>query len=188
MTSEAQPARTEDDELAARTAALRSAFDRAFADAPTAEREAGEPLLAVGVAGHGYALRLRELAGLFADRKILALPSAAPGMLGLTGLRGTLLPVYSLAAALGHTSLPDPPRWLVVAVAGPERQLGLAFDLFEGYLRVSRSQLGTAADPSRPHVPETLRVGEQTRAIVSIASVAAAIAKRADSARLGRET
>lgn len=171
----------------ARVAALRSAFDQTFGVAPISETGALEDLIAIRVGDDPYAVRRSELVGLMADRKIVPLPSALPGLLGLTSLRGALLPVYSLGAALGYPSPPRPPRWMAVTLAARDQPLGLAFDEFERYLRVRSDQLGAAPELSPSHVREILRGADHARPVIRAASVAADIAQRAERARLGRE-
>ena len=155
---------------AANTAAeLRTEFDRTYAIPPSSQGlEPIEGLLAVRVAGDPYALRISEISGLANDRKIVALPSPISELLGVAGIRGGLVSVYSLAALLGYNFDGETPRWL--ALCGTEEHVGFAFHEFEGYLRVPRSQIYSApqADAERIHVKEVARTGELVRAVVSI--------------------
>jgi chemotaxis signal transduction protein len=121
--------------LADRAAGLRSQFDRGFAVAPSAETATVEDLLAVRLAGQGFALRLREIAGLFADKKITRLPGAGVTLLGMVGIRGAIAPVYDLQRLLGLAAAKTS-RWLVTASAAP---VAFAFERFEGQLRGDHS-------------------------------------------------
>jgi purine-binding chemotaxis protein CheW len=167
-------------ELPGNTAeALRRAFDHSFATARGAERPEYESILAIRIAGHPYAVRLREIASLQADRRIVAFPSHIPYFLGLIGLRGVMVPVYDLRAMLGYTVVPDP-RWLLL-VRAPEL-VGLGFDLFEAHLRMEPGQHSSthAEVPPAQHVSGLVRTAEATRPLIHIASLLQAIAACAD--------
>lgn len=156
-------------ELTDRAADLRRAFDRSFAEAPVQGLEALEALVGLRVAGTSYAIRLREIASLLVDRRIVRLPSSAPSLLGVSGIRGTVAPVYSLRTILGHASSSESPRWLVLAQAA---HVGFAFEEFDGYLRVPRAEIvQSAAGVGHAHVSEVARTHEAVRPIVSLSSV-----------------
>jgi chemotaxis signal transduction protein len=163
--------------LAERAQALRAAFDRSFAEAPLGAPEADHDLLAIRIAGDAYAIRLAEVAGVYADRRIVALPSAVLECLGIVGFRGSICPVYELGALLGY-----PParacRWVLLARGA--QTVGLAFPELEAHLRVRRNLLGAEADQgrSRQHVRGVVSVGDALRPIVDLPSIVEAIKQR----------
>jgi chemotaxis signal transduction protein len=161
--------------LEQRLLGFRRAFDQAFAVAPITAVEAFEDLLAVRVAGDPYALRVREITGLVASRKIVPLPSRRPELLGVAGNRGSLVAVYSLAALLGYGADSKPASWL--ALAGSGEPIGLGFEEFEGFLRVRSGDVHAAhaAEGAKPHVAQVVVVGNQARRIVDIPSTLAAL-------------
>ena len=113
--------------LASQLEELRAAFDRTFAFAE--QDQAGAQyvdVLAIRVAEQGYALRLAEVLAVHAERKLVPVPSPAPELLGLVGLRGLVAPVYDLRRLLGHAAGPTP-RWL--ALARGTSAIGFAFDI-----------------------------------------------------------
>ncbi|MDC8758556.1 chemotaxis protein CheW [Janthinobacterium fluminis] len=126
--------------------ALRRQFDDGFAQAPAALAAAPLALLAIRAGDCAYALRLAQIAGLHADRHITALPGALPALLGVSGFRGQVAPVYDLAALLGHERAAAP-RWLVL-VRGPQ-PLALAFDAFENHFTAAAEQI-MPAGAARP--------------------------------------
>src|SRR5207237_842497 len=133
-----------------RGAELRRAFDRSFAEAPRSDVTSLEDLLEITVGVTPYALRITEVAGLFVDRKITPLPTTVPELLGITGFRGSILPVYDLAGMLAYpVATATKPRWLAIAAALP---VGLAFEGFDSHQRIPR-------DASAPQV----RRGSQVR-------------------------
>ncbi|MET7418769.1 chemotaxis protein CheW [Dactylosporangium sp. NPDC005555] len=123
-----------------RLAELRDSFDSSFAD-PHREQVAGfDDLLAIRVGGHRYALRLTQAAGLFPDRPVTRLPGPLPSLLGVASFRGSIVPVYDLAAVFGHPAAgpaekgSKAARWLVLAAGEP--LVALAFEELDGHLRV----------------------------------------------------
>ena len=87
--------------LAVRAEALRSAFDRSFAEPAHFDTTPMADLLAFHAGSQAYALHLSEIAGLFADKKITRLPGRTAALLGIAGFRGAIVPVYDLSALLG---------------------------------------------------------------------------------------
>jgi chemotaxis signal transduction protein len=134
--------------VAAHAAELRIAFDRAFAEPIRFDRRVKEDLLRIRVGAQTCAIRLSEITGLYADRKITPVPGGHSALRGIVGFRGTILPVFDLQVLLGHAGS-DKPRWLVICAAAP---VALAFGGFEGQLRVSREAIMPRS--SMPHASQ----------------------------------
>lgn len=147
---------------------MRAEFDEAFAAPRAGGNGAGEMLVAIRAAGRGYALRMSQIAGLARDRKIVAIPSPLPELLGLAGVRGELVPVYSLSAWLGHGREPTT-RWL--ALCGTGERAGLAFGEIEGQISIQPGQLVAGAGDAGEHVRDWLRVDGENRPIVDVGSI-----------------
>lgn len=159
--------------LATRAADLRSAFDRAFAAPMQTEAVVNQDLLAIRVGGEPYGIRLSEVSGLFVDRPVTQVPASNASLLGIGGFRGAIVPVHSLPILLGH-STSQLPRWLVMAAAVP---IALAFDLFEGHLRVSAGAI-LAQQPqaqTRGYAPDFVHGGGLVRPILHLASLIASL-------------
>lgn len=122
---------------AGRAAEFRLAFDRAFAEPVRIDTAVKDDLLAIRVGGQACAIRLSEITGLFADKKITRVPGSGAALRGIAGFRGAILPVYDLAILLGHSGS-QASRWLVVAAAAP---IALAFETFECQLRIAREEI-----------------------------------------------
>lgn len=122
-------------QMAQRTAELRRDFDRSFAEPPSAGKSASHDLLAIRLDEQHFALRLPDIAGLFADKKITPVPGAGGFLLGIAGFRGVIAPVYDLQGLLGCPAVRNP-RWLVMAASA---SVGFAFAAFDGQLRVPAS-------------------------------------------------
>jgi chemotaxis signal transduction protein len=155
--------------------ALREAFDLSFAQPSSAEATAVESLLEIRVGTARYVLRLADVSGVFADKKITWLPSPVSELLGIAGFRGAVLPVYDLGMLLGY-SRAAAPRWLVVTAAAP---IGLAFEAFGGYLSVRSDavvQVGRAEAVER-HVREVAQ-SEVAMPIIHVPSILETIRNR----------
>jgi len=166
-----------------RAVQMRLEFDQAFARPQAPETPHLENLLAIRLGPKPYALRLSEIAGLFADRSVTALPGDMPALLGIAGLRGTIVPVYDLAALLGHGGTVGGHRWLALAaVAASGASVGVAFPTLDGHLRIPFDDIvahdGTAAD-ARQYVRHFARIGQAARPIVDLAAVLDAIRRQA---------
>jgi chemotaxis signal transduction protein len=164
-----------------RVAELRRAFDRAFASPATRTIGDTEDMLAIRIAGDPYALRVSEMSGLATGKKIAFLPSRRPSVVGIAGVRGSLLVVHSLSVLLGYGPHPSPSTWLALSIG--DDPLGLGFDELEGFLRVRRADVhpvdGTEATQ---HVRDMARVAEGARPVVSIRSTIEILKARAGAA------
>lgn len=160
--------------LAHRALELRHEFDRSFAEPRPEPPQGFMDLLAVRMGGEPFAIALRSVAGLFADKKLTRLPGTAPELLGLASFRGNVIPVYDLGRLLGFAG-EAAPRWIVAATAGP---VALAFDGFEGYRRVPQDRIASAQEASATaHVRELSRDGG-LRFLVDVDSVVAGLRRR----------
>jgi chemotaxis signal transduction protein len=146
--------------LSQQAAALRLTFDCSFAAHNQFETAPSDDLLAIRLATEPWALRVSEIAGVFAGRSITRLPSRVPTLLGIASFRGAILPVYDLQALLGYLPVEATRRWLVVAISAP---IAFAFDGLDGHLRVPR-------DAILPQRAGNGR-GNHTRAFVSAVNV-----------------
>ena len=131
-----------------RAVEMRRAFDRGFAEPTQLGQARTEDLLAIRIGAEACAIRLSEISGLFADKKITRVPGATAALRGIAGFRGTMLPVYDLPMLIGRGASPAP-RWMVIGKAEP---IALAFDGFERQLRV----------PPEAVMPQSARPGVQT--------------------------
>jgi chemotaxis signal transduction protein len=161
----------------ATAAELRAAFDAAFARPRGAGAEDAVALLALRVGGEPLAVRVLETAGLMPARRIVPVPSRRPELLGISGIRGAVVPIYGLARLLRRADDGEP-RWIVLAAAGGEERVGLAVATFERHLVVPAERLRPAATGPGGHAPELLHGEGASRPVLSIPSLVRAITGR----------
>jgi chemotaxis signal transduction protein len=128
----------------ARVEELRRSFNERFAVPRQVASAVTEDLLMVRLAGRRYGIRVAELRGLHEGRKITPLPSTSSALLGLAGIRGDLVPAYSLAALLAcGNEHHNERRWLAIC-GGAATTIALAFTGYEGSVRILESDLHPA--------------------------------------------
>jgi purine-binding chemotaxis protein CheW len=146
---------------------LRSDFDRSFAEPARSHDVEHVELLAIRAGGRPYAIRLSQTSGLHPDRPVTLLPGPLPALLGLAGFAGTAVPIYDLAALLGHP-VTEQPRWLVLATGRP--LLGLAFHELDGHVRMDAAAIVGEDDGGQGPVRGMVTLPGGTRPIVDVPS------------------
>jgi chemotaxis signal transduction protein len=170
--------------ISERAAALRAAFDRTFVEAQHYDSVATADFLSIQVGGDPYMLRLSEIAGFFADKKVTRLPSRVGELSGVSGFRGTMLPVYDLAALLGYP-IAKSARWMAITAEVP---VALAFDSFDGHFRFATDAIAARDGiDAKGHLHQVVRSEEFVRPIIDIPSIVAAIRERAPIAGTAQE-
>ena len=170
-----------------KAAELRQAFDLSFALPPPQASQEFEDLLAIRVAGDPYAIRLSDIVGIVAGRRVIPVPTVTLDLLGLAGIRGDVVSVFGLASILGYGQAPGSPRWMILC--GAEEPIALAFSDFEGYLRLPKSSLHADENlrTTRQYVNQVASTEDGARAVISIPLVVATIRNRTGHNRPAKE-
>jgi chemotaxis signal transduction protein len=139
-----------------------------------------EDMLAIQVGNGHFAVRVNELAGVHSCRKIVPLPSPAPGLLGVVGTRGRLVAAYRLASLIGAGSSEERLCWLLVCRG--DIQVGLVIEGIDSYLRVPTSLVHPAqsGEVIGEHIDEILEHEGTARSVLSVASILSSIRYRAN--------
>jgi purine-binding chemotaxis protein CheW len=153
---------------------LRREFDCAFAAPLRFDDTQTIDLLAIRAGDQSCAIRLSEVYGLHAGRKVTRIPGAHAAMCGIAGFRGTILPVYDLPVLLGVAAVPAAPRWLVIAKTAA---IALSFDGFEGQRRVSRDTVmpQTSGAVLRRYARDFVRAPSLTAPLLHLPALIAAL-------------
>lgn len=143
---------------------MREDFDRAFAVAASRSDRDSEALILVRISGESFAVRAKDATGLVRRTVITPVPTRIPALLGITAVRGELLPVYDTAALLGLQAAAGERSWLLIA--GRETPVGFTFDELEGRLEI---------DPDRLYEADPTAAGKHLRGMARIAAAHLAI-------------
>ncbi|MBO9689841.1 MAG: chemotaxis protein CheW [Mitsuaria chitosanitabida] len=151
----------------------RETFDRGFAE-PRRHRadDATFDVLGIRIAGAAFALDLADLAGLLPAMPPVPYPATAPGLLGLIGHQGQVLPLYDLQTLIGRGAAPAV-HWWAVARAAP---LALAFEGFEGQWRIAASERLQQSDAAG--TGWAVRCGGALRPLIALDDVIATVTGR----------
>lgn len=161
-------------------AELRAAFDLSFALAPDGAREPGEKLLRIRIGDAPFSFRLSEVEGVHVVRRIVPCPSERSELLGIAGVRGRPVPVFSLSALLGVRGVEGKrPGWILLAKRESDSALAFAFDALDGYLEARPEDLAAAA--SGAHVRTAVRIDGAACVILDMNSLIAACERRTGS-------
>lgn len=158
--------------VADRIAELRGDFDRSFAQPARRHDDEHTELLSIRAGGRPYVLRLSQTAGLYPDRPVTRLPGPLSALLGVAGFGGSIVPVWDLAALLGH-AVPDRPRWMVLAAGSPP--LALAFHELDGHVQVTADTIIAEGFGARDSLRGMVSLPGGTRPIVDVGAARAAV-------------
>ena len=158
---------------------LRQAFDHSFALAPSTEQDDRENVVAFSVAGNRFAVRLHELNGIGKSAKIVPVPSRTRALAGLAGVRGELIPVFSLSELLDYR-LREEIHWLFLCGEAP--RIGFGLRDFQGCFKAAKSAFSVAERPAvaatatgEAQTRETVLIGSEIHTVISIVSLAQSI-------------
>ncbi|UXH77349.1 chemotaxis protein CheW [Roseateles amylovorans] len=155
----------------------REAFDRSFAE-PRQTGEDGDTMdvLGIRIAGAPFAVNLADLAGLMPAMTPAPYPASAPGLLGLIGHQGQVLPLYDLQALIGLGAAPAMRWWAVTRAAA----LAIAFEGFDGQWRLTRQDRLQQTDAAGTGL--AVRCGGHLRPLIELTGLVARIASAAGAA------
>ena len=156
---------------------LKRAFDLTFQQ-PLVER--GQELvhlLMVRIGTARFALKVADLAGLARAQTVVPIPGAGSGLLGIAGLKGRMIAVYSLAAMIGSPELnTEQNRWMVLCRC--EKEIALAFTAVTGTMMVPRAELSPASSGAPPHATDTVGSSSSQLWLLNVSSIAENIVKK----------
>jgi purine-binding chemotaxis protein CheW len=154
---------------------LRRTFDESFAAPAVAPAADLDDYLTIRVGNGHYAIKTSDLSGLEVSRKVVAVPTSAPSLMGIAGVGGQLVPVYRLGQLLGHEDDHQNRWWL--AIVGVDQPIALAIEELEGHIRLARADVHAPVGEgeSRRYLGKALRVEAGIRHIVDVESIVTAI-------------
>jgi purine-binding chemotaxis protein CheW len=163
---------------------LKSEFDRSFQTAALPSESGLDDFLGLRVGGMPYAVRLKQISRIMAGKRIVPIHGSAVGLHGITGFRGTIVPVFDLRGVLGYPG-GGLLRWIMLT--GSPEIIALAFDSFDGYLRVARETIAESEAAEAHFIREVVRTENTCRPIIDVSTVAAAVTAQARSRKQPKE-
>jgi len=163
---------------------LKRSFDLTFQQ-PLVERgQEVVHLLVVRIGTARFALKVADLAGLARAQTVVPLPGADSGLVGLAGLKGRIVAVYSLAAMIDCPELStEQNRWMVLCRC--EKEIALGFTAVTGTIMVPRTELSPVSPGAPRHATDAVGSGSSQLWLLNVSSIAETIVKKFGSARCG---
>jgi chemotaxis signal transduction protein len=156
---------------------MKKSFDRTFQEPLVERAQELVHLLIVRIGTPRFALRVADLAGLARAQTVAPIPGANSELLGLVGLKGRMVAIYSLAAMIGSPEAStEQNRWMVLCRC--EREIALAFTAVTGTMMVPRAELNPVSPGAPPHATDTVGSGAAQLWLLNVNSIAEAIAKK----------
>jgi chemotaxis signal transduction protein len=117
---------------------FRRAFDEMFTRPAQARDERAVEVLSIRAGEARMALPVLSIRAVQLCPEVAALPSTATSLVGVSGVRGSVVAMYSLAHVLGGSKTPSGGAW--VALCG-DGSIGLVFDELFGHERLTQGEL-----------------------------------------------
>ena len=156
---------------------LKRAFDLTFQQPLVERAQELVHLLIVRIGTARFALKVADLAGLARAQTVVPLPGADAGLLGIAGLKGRMVALYSLAAMIGSPELStEQNRWMVLCRC--EKEIALAFTAVTGTMMVPRAELSPVSSGAPPHATDAVGSGASQLWLLNVSSIAENIVKR----------
>ncbi len=116
-----------------------------------AEEEQEEiDLLSFRLGGESYALLVKDVREVLKARSLTPVPNAPSYILGVTGLRGAVLPVIDLCVRFGLVPGVRDEKSRIIVVGSSEEDVGLVVDRVTGVLRIMPDEIR----PTPEHVEQ----------------------------------
>jgi chemotaxis signal transduction protein len=123
---------------------MRDSFDDSFANAPPIlENNEKEDFLVIQIYQDQYAVQVNELKALQIKKKIIPIPCENKSLLGLAGMQGQVIPIFSLASILNIQSLSNEEfgKENNFIICGNISQIGLAFLKLGSYHQINKKDI-----------------------------------------------
>jgi len=130
----------------------------------------------ITLSGGTFALDLRGVREVFPIGSITPVPGMPSALVGVTNLRGVVLPIVDVRSLLGLTTVGPPPKFIVV-LAHNENQVGVLVDRVPEIRTVEQDQFLPATQAGeaevRPFVSTILRVEDRLGGLLEVPTLLA---------------
>ncbi len=122
----------------------------ASSDSKGEEAQEEIDLLSFRLGGESYALLVKDVREVLKVRSLTPVPNAPSYIIGVTGLRGAVLPVIDLCARFGLVPGVRDEKSRIIVVGSSEEDVGLVVDRVTGVLRIMPDEIR----PTPEHVEQ----------------------------------
>lgn len=123
---------------------MKREFDEQFSAPRLLAPETTEEFLIIRVGRARFALRVRELGGMFRCPQFTPFPSSHRAVVGLAGVQGSVIVVYDTGTLLGAAPAQTDGGWILLRRT--DRSSALLFDAPEGYRVVPESAIVSSTE------------------------------------------
>jgi purine-binding chemotaxis protein CheW len=113
------------------------------ASTPDKKTEEIIEILTFSLLKEDFAFRVSDLAEILRSQWITQVPNVPPYILGITSLRGKIIPVIDLAFRLSLSATPsdDSRKGKILIINGPAGPIGVTVDRVIGVIRIAKSEI-----------------------------------------------
>ncbi len=128
-------------------------------DSPASDSAAGEfqvqeiEMLSFRLGGEEYVLPVDDVREVLKSRELTMVPNSPPHILGVTSIRGTVLPVIDLGKRLGLPPAVRGEKTRIIIISPDDEDAGIMVDRVTGVMRLSPDSIRSA--------PETVEQGAE---------------------------
>ena len=123
----------------------------AAAATPEKVEETAVELLTFSLTEEIFSFRIQEIQEIIKPPKMTAIPRTGPHVIGITSLRGKIIPVIDLKKRLSLSGEHDERKQKILVLKGPQGPIGALVDGVIGVIRPLASEIGETP----PHLRET---------------------------------
>ena len=125
--------------------------------------------------GQSFSIDIRHVREIRRWTPVTPLPHAPDEVLGVMNLRGSVIPIYDLAARFGLNRTPESPRNVVVIAMHGSQTVGLLVEAVSEILSVGRDRIqetpDVRSDTARQTITGVITVDEGMTRVIDLAAV-----------------
>ncbi len=110
------------------------------------DTEANMEFVTFQAGGQSFSLNIVHVREIRRWSAVTPLPHAPDGVLGVMNLRGSVIPIYDLAARFGLGTTPDHPRNVVVVAQAGNQTIGVLVEMVSEILSVPQGDIQDTPD------------------------------------------
>ncbi len=133
--------------------------------------------------GQSFSINITDVREIRRWSPVTPLPNAPREVLGVMNLRGSVIPIYDLAARFGLQPTPESPRNVIVVAMHDEQTVGLLVEAVSEILSVQRAQIQDTpdirSDNARKSITGVITIEQGMTRVIDLGAVIQTFAKTA---------